>query len=90
MRIWAPIFTLEYFYSSVADNKDFHTQTIETDSPFLYCLLSQPDNKVNALKNWFYNSIGLLRKCMLFTFNCKKGKYFILTRYRFKINGNLV
>lgn len=31
--------------NSIPDNKDFHSATIETDSPFLYCILSQPDNK---------------------------------------------
>nr|CAH7717856.1 unnamed protein product [Callosobruchus chinensis] len=31
--------------SSIPDNKDFHTQSIESDSPFLYCLLNQPDSK---------------------------------------------
>ncbi|CAH1988564.1 unnamed protein product [Acanthoscelides obtectus] len=31
--------------SSTPDNKDFHTQSIESDSPFLYCLLNQPDSK---------------------------------------------
>jgi hypothetical protein len=34
------------FCSSIPDNKNFHTPSIESDSPFLYCLLSQPDNKV--------------------------------------------
>nr|CAH7751890.1 unnamed protein product [Callosobruchus chinensis] len=31
--------------NSIPDNKDFHTQSIESDSPFLYCLLNQPDSK---------------------------------------------
>lgn len=31
--------------NSIPDNKDFHTPSVESDSPFLYCLLSQPDNK---------------------------------------------
>ncbi|KAL1501782.1 hypothetical protein ABEB36_007047 [Hypothenemus hampei] len=31
--------------SSTADHKDFHTKSIESDTPFLYCLLSQPDEK---------------------------------------------
>ncbi|XP_050297450.1 WD repeat-containing protein 7 isoform X3 [Anthonomus grandis grandis] len=31
--------------SSTADHKDFHTKSIENDTPFLYCLLSQPDGK---------------------------------------------
>lgn len=35
-----------FYYSSIADNKDFHTPTIETDSPFLYCITTQPDSKV--------------------------------------------
>ncbi|CAG9764387.1 unnamed protein product [Ceutorhynchus assimilis] len=29
--------------NSIADHKDFHTKSVETDTPFLYCLLSQPD-----------------------------------------------
>ncbi|XP_063908234.1 WD repeat-containing protein 7 isoform X4 [Zophobas morio] len=32
--------------NSIPDNKNFHTPSIESDSPFLYCLLSQPDNKL--------------------------------------------
>nr|XP_023030250.1 WD repeat-containing protein 7 isoform X6 [Leptinotarsa decemlineata] len=31
--------------SSIPDNTDFHTPSIESDSPFLYCLLNQPDSK---------------------------------------------
>ncbi|XP_066255390.1 WD repeat-containing protein 7 isoform X2 [Euwallacea similis] len=31
--------------NSTADHKDFHTKSVESDSPFLYCLLSQPDGK---------------------------------------------
>ncbi|XP_045461740.1 WD repeat-containing protein 7 isoform X6 [Harmonia axyridis] len=31
--------------NSVPDNKNFHKPSTESDSPFLYCLLSQPDNK---------------------------------------------
>ncbi|KAL3288183.1 hypothetical protein HHI36_002633 [Cryptolaemus montrouzieri] len=31
--------------NSVPDNKDFHKPSTENDGPFLYCLLSQPDNK---------------------------------------------
>nr|XP_008195733.1 PREDICTED: WD repeat-containing protein 7 isoform X2 [Tribolium castaneum] len=31
--------------NSIPDNKNFHTPSVENDSPFLYCLLSQPDNK---------------------------------------------
>ncbi|XP_017768503.1 PREDICTED: WD repeat-containing protein 7 isoform X2 [Nicrophorus vespilloides] len=31
--------------SCIPDNKDFHTATVETDSPFLYCILSQSDLK---------------------------------------------
>ncbi|ENN72805.1 hypothetical protein YQE_10609, partial [Dendroctonus ponderosae] len=30
---------------STADHKDFHTKSVENDTPFLYCLLSQPDGK---------------------------------------------
>lgn len=48
-----------FLFSSIADNKDFHMPTIETDSPFLYCLLSQPDNKVCKFK-W---SWALLLQC---------------------------
>ncbi|KAK4884672.1 hypothetical protein RN001_000943 [Aquatica leii] len=32
--------------NSVPDNKNFHSATLESDSPFLYCILSQPDNKL--------------------------------------------
>ncbi|XP_076268921.1 WD repeat-containing protein Rbcn-3B isoform X2 [Rhynchophorus ferrugineus] len=28
-----------------ADHKDFHSRTVESDAPFLYCLLSQSDGK---------------------------------------------
>ncbi|CAH0550599.1 unnamed protein product [Brassicogethes aeneus] len=31
--------------SSVPDNREFHTPSVASDLPFLYCLLSQPDNK---------------------------------------------
>ncbi|XP_023310546.1 WD repeat-containing protein 7 isoform X2 [Anoplophora glabripennis] len=31
--------------SSTPDHKDFHTPSVESDSPFLYCILNQPDNK---------------------------------------------
>lgn len=31
--------------NSNADHKDFHTKSVENDTPFLYCLLSQPDGK---------------------------------------------
>ncbi|XP_019868599.1 WD repeat-containing protein 7 isoform X2 [Aethina tumida] len=31
--------------NSVPDNKQFHTPSVASDLPFLYCLLSQPDNK---------------------------------------------
>lgn len=31
--------------NSIPDSKDFHNQSVEGDGPFLYCLLSQPDNK---------------------------------------------
>ncbi|KAH1006250.1 hypothetical protein HUJ05_007000 [Dendroctonus ponderosae] len=31
--------------TSTADHKDFHTKSVENDTPFLYCLLSQPDGK---------------------------------------------
>lgn len=32
--------------SSVADNKNFHTAAAESDQPYLYCILSQPGDKV--------------------------------------------
>uniref|UniRef100_A0A1Y1K5S4 WD repeat-containing protein 7 n=1 Tax=Photinus pyralis TaxID=7054 RepID=A0A1Y1K5S4_PHOPY len=32
--------------NSIPDNKNFHSPTLESDSPFLYCILSQPDNKL--------------------------------------------
>ncbi|KAG5899856.1 hypothetical protein JTB14_012325 [Gonioctena quinquepunctata] len=31
--------------SNIPDTTDFHTASIESDSPFLYCLLNQPDSK---------------------------------------------
>ncbi|KAK7866525.1 hypothetical protein R5R35_002482 [Gryllus longicercus] len=31
--------------NSVADNRDFHTRSVETDNPFLYCVLSVPGDK---------------------------------------------
>ncbi|XP_067003219.2 WD repeat-containing protein 7 isoform X2 [Anabrus simplex] len=31
--------------SSIADNKDFHSRSIESDNPFLYCTLSVPNDK---------------------------------------------
>ncbi|KAG5899857.1 hypothetical protein JTB14_012325 [Gonioctena quinquepunctata] len=31
--------------NSIPDTTDFHTASIESDSPFLYCLLNQPDSK---------------------------------------------
>ncbi|XP_030745113.1 WD repeat-containing protein 7 isoform X4 [Sitophilus oryzae] len=31
--------------NSTADHKDFHTKSVEHDTPFMYCLLSQPDGK---------------------------------------------
>ncbi|CAH1117289.1 unnamed protein product [Phaedon cochleariae] len=31
--------------SSIPDSADFHTPSIASDSPFLYCLLNQPDSK---------------------------------------------
>ncbi|XP_049847123.1 WD repeat-containing protein 7 isoform X2 [Schistocerca gregaria] len=30
----------------IADNKDFHSKSIETDSPFLYCVLAAPEEKL--------------------------------------------
>ncbi|KAK5648439.1 hypothetical protein RI129_003331 [Pyrocoelia pectoralis] len=32
--------------NSIPDNKNFHCPILESDSPFLYCILSQPDNKL--------------------------------------------
>ncbi|KAF5297134.1 hypothetical protein FQA39_LY02714 [Lamprigera yunnana] len=32
--------------NSIPDNKNFHSATLESDSPFLYYILSQPDNKL--------------------------------------------
>ncbi|XP_057656157.1 WD repeat-containing protein 7 isoform X3 [Diorhabda carinulata] len=31
--------------NSIPDHADFHTPSTESDSPFLYCLLNQPDSK---------------------------------------------
>ncbi|KAJ8967330.1 hypothetical protein NQ317_001264 [Molorchus minor] len=31
--------------NSTPDHKDFHTRSVESDSPFLYCLLNQPESK---------------------------------------------
>jgi hypothetical protein len=36
-----------FFYSSIADSKDFHSKSVENDNPFLYCLLAVPSDKVN-------------------------------------------
>ncbi|KAJ9576411.1 hypothetical protein L9F63_006723, partial [Diploptera punctata] len=31
--------------NSIADNKDFHSKSVESDNPFLYCLLAVPSDK---------------------------------------------
>jgi len=42
-------------YSSIADNKNFHKQAEDSDTPYLYSLLSVSSNKVNSfLKNFNY------------------------------------
>jgi hypothetical protein len=44
--------TLRFFYSSIADSKDFHSKAVENDNPFLYCLLAVPSDKVNLHINF--------------------------------------
>lgn len=41
-------------YSSVADNKDFHTASAEYDQPYLYCTLTQPGDKVRNIFSILY------------------------------------
>ena len=43
-------------YSSVADNKDFHTASAEYDQPYLYCTLMQPGDKVRNLFPYINNN----------------------------------
>lgn len=40
-----------YDLSSVADNKSFHTAGTEHDQPYLYCILTQPGDKVRKKLN---------------------------------------
>lgn len=40
-------------YSSIADNKNFHKQAEDSDTPYLYSLLSVSSNKVNSFKKNF-------------------------------------
>ena len=40
---------IEIVYSSIAENKDFHNKSVDSDNPYLYCLLSMPSAKVRTL-----------------------------------------
>lgn len=40
------MFLCVILYSSVADNKEFHSAASESDTPFLYCVLAVPNDRV--------------------------------------------
>lgn len=42
-----------FISSCVADNKEFHSPASESDSPFLYCVLAVPNDKVR-LQTFLY------------------------------------
>lgn len=46
-------------YSSVADNKNFHTAGVEYDQPYLYCTLTQPGDKVSL--TLVFNNFNFLK-----------------------------
>lgn len=77
--------------SSIPENKEFHTATVESDSPFLFCILSQPDNKVRV-RNYLQNKTDCCY-LILQPLSCPPAMRFVTTQrqnttYRYLVRGD--
>lgn len=78
------------FCSCIPDNKEFHSPSVVRDLPYLYCVLSQPGEKVFKLYSQMRNDCKLAFEILLQPLSCPPAMKLVSTQISGKNDYHLL